>query len=148
MFLGISLQSWGSVHKFDKLGLMQCLSATFSVPYLQNYRDHKSNIFQNFSDPAYKYQPKRRPSSKTNGYMNGTVHTADEEETLIKDEEREPKKKGSPSFFLAVARALGPFFLICGVYKFFYDTMTFISPQILRYVCIVKVIIENGKILS
>lgn len=42
-------------------------------------------------------------------------------------------KSGEPSFLKALVRGFGGYYALAGVFKFFYDCLTFVNPQILRY---------------
>ena len=79
----------------------------------------------------------QQPSANNNDHENKNFDTTPVEDyqPLDPKDESKPnpgKKKGGPSFFRVIVQSTGRYYMIGAVYKFVYDIVGFISPQILK----------------
>ncbi|MEQ2184112.1 hypothetical protein GOODEAATRI_004572 [Goodea atripinnis] len=100
---------------------------TFPLTFLNFY---PSSSEQNLTSQAVYAKPQPSTTNHVSGGSGGNESSPEEVEVLLSNHKAAPHQ---PSFLRALIKAFGPYFLIGSVFKFLQDAITFVNPQLLRF---------------
>ena len=104
-----------------------CLSPSLLLQFRINFGHKKSAKDDEMERNSYSHDEYNHSSDKISLLQDAPDH---------QEQHRGWKKSREPSLFMALVRSFGGDFAVTGVLKFFQDLLNFVSPLLLKYVCV------------